>query len=59
MGQGHPVFQCYQVSNFIFRWIGDDEDGRLDCMCAVGDVIDDTVVGPDVFCDNECKGSEL
>ena len=41
----------------MIRWIDTDE-GSLDCLCAVGDVIDDTLVGPDVFCDSECHDSE-
>ena len=40
----------------LVRWIV--ADGRLDCLCTVGDVIDATVVGPDVFCDTECQNSE-
>ena len=40
----------------LVRWIV--ADGRLDCLCTVGDVIDETVVGPGVFCDTECKNSE-
>ena len=55
------------TSMALVRWIAaaeqkDDDDGdegKLDCMCAVGDVIDDTLVGPDVFCDSECKGRGL
>ena len=46
---------------FLFlRWMEEEEeDGKLDCMCAVGDVIDRNIVGPDVFCDSECKVREL
>ena len=56
------------TSMALVRWIAtaeqnDDDDGdeggKLDCMCAVGDVIDDTLVGPDVFCDSECKDREM
>ena len=37
----------------------EEDEGKLDCMCAVGDVIDGNIVGPDVFCDSECKVREL
>ena len=55
------------TSMALVRWIATaeqtdddgDEGGKLDCMCAVGDVIDDTLVGPDVFCDSECKDRKM
>ena len=52
------------TSMALVRWIDgeeedDDDEGKLDCMCAVGDVIDETVIGPDVFCDSECEVTEL
>ena len=54
---------CINLNSlYLYRLIDkqeEDEEGKLDCMCAVGDVIDGNIVGPDVFCDSECKGREL